>query len=263
MSAASITSKCTALSLCETLPKEELDKLKERLISTVFSHARFLMPGQSLSEIAKKDSETLKEIGITYDQIGDKLKSIIIRIVNLYKKESPKEMEKSGEYLSITRFKFVLDSKFEVRVISYFRGLQECPFQEYTKTGCEIEASCYDIKITNKDLGEEIKFGGLLPHLFKAHEFAEGEGCGYRLDPAKAAKVLQLEKGIEYGSIDSITPSASDKAEVDKESGLSFSRTLLSLRTQALLRGSSESTVAPSSVIELATGGAGTDTKKV
>ena len=51
-----------------------------------------------------------------------------------------------------------------------------------------------DFVITNNRTGETLKGPGLIVHLIRDHHFFEGKQSPYRVDPEKAARVLELVK---------------------------------------------------------------------
>lgn len=68
------------------------------------------------------------------------------------------------------------------------------------KTGCELPCRAgrtyahgeRDFLILDRDTGQYVRGSGMIVHLIRDHEFFEGEGCRYRLDPERATRVLGL-----------------------------------------------------------------------
>lgn len=190
---AAMPTKVTAQYLCDTLSADQLEAFELKLKDRTFSHAGFLQTDQTLRSVVDLDNSALSASGITYQQIADKLYGIMKRLIKLHN-------EDSDQTTHVTRKHFELDGKFHVVMSSYMRGLQSCPFEKHIGDSerCENGFSCYEFVVHNLRTRETIHFGGLIPHLFEKHEFAQGPGCSYRLDPVKAANVLELEAGISY-----------------------------------------------------------------
>lgn len=185
--------KVTAQYLCDTLSADQLAALELTLKGRAFSYAGFLKTDQTLRSVVDLDNSALAASGITYQQIADKLHGIIKRLIKLHN-------EDSDQATHVTHKHFELDGKFHVVMSSYMRGLQSCPFEKHIGDSeyCDNGFSCYEFIVRNLRTQNAIHFGGLLPHLLEKHEFAQGPGCHYRLDPTLAAHVLEIEPGISY-----------------------------------------------------------------
>jgi uncharacterized protein YkuJ len=179
----------TAHSLCETLSTEALASFEHTLRTS--SHTGFLKSDQTLRSVVDLDTAVLATAGVTFQQIADRLHGIIKRLIRL-------QNEDSDYRTHVTHKHFELEGKFSVRMVSYYRGLQDCPFEVHSRDRCDNKFSCYEFVVKNISTNKEIFFGGLLPHLYEKHEFAEGHGCYHRLDPIMAAEVLEIEPGISY-----------------------------------------------------------------
>jgi hypothetical protein len=143
----------------------------------------FLNATEKLYDIYEKDDETLKRLGITYNQIADKLDDII---------QAYKEIEEYSERYIQEPFKH---NNLFVTCDCYF-GYQECPFgcaQELRELHKEykIAQASLDFKVTNEITKESIFFSELHRHLIRDHHFFEGH-TKYRLDPEQCIKVLEL-----------------------------------------------------------------------
>jgi len=82
-----------------------------------------------------------------------------------------------------------VEGQFEVRFVS-FRGWQSCPFGPDWPEACG--SATRDIQIRNVRADATIYFSELMIHLIRDHQFFEGEGLGYRLDPKQTVEVLEL-----------------------------------------------------------------------
>lgn len=181
----------TALGLCDWLDPSELKTLETKLMPSGESTVGFLNHGQSLREVVKLDADKLAKVGITHAQIADKLDSLMRRSIRLINEDPRKRLNYTGTIC-------VLENKFSLVIEAAWRGLQSCPFEKYATTSCDNGKSCYDFKITNLSTSRSLLVAGLLPHLLGVHQFAEGPGCHYRLDPIEAAAVLEIVPGVNY-----------------------------------------------------------------
>ena len=148
----------------DTLTDAEIARVEARLRPRMSSFSGFLGQNESLKVVIHGDAETLKNLGITHEQIADKLEYLV---------QNPQG-----------------DGKFKVNSLST-RGMQEDPFQEKWTPGTY---SNLDVTITNQD-GESIRFGGPIIGLIRNYQFFEGKEVSYRLDPTKAVRVLQIKPG--------------------------------------------------------------------
>ncbi len=121
----------------------------------------FLGWGEVLETVIKEDTEKLLMLGYDHRTVGLKLKEVL---------------EKKSE-------------RHEVETQAWL-GYQHCPFKgcEWVKKICF--ASCVDFTITNRTSGEQIKGPGFVWHLIADHNFFEGKGTLYRVDPEQLIKVL-------------------------------------------------------------------------
>ena len=72
--------------------------------------------------------------------------------------------------------------------ITQWRSFQVCPW------GCpaDVQLGSIDFLILNRKTGESFTGPGLIVHLIREHHFFEGQASLYRVDPAKAVRVLEL-----------------------------------------------------------------------
>lgn len=162
--------------LIEQLTPEQIAFVQKRMKSRQFSEQVFLRWYQNLQSLIGIDSNTLKEIGVTPEQIADKLDYLF----------SEARSHRNS----------LIEGVFRVKTLQW-GGLQVCPFRyETNKDGV---ASCgfasTDLLIQNERQNAGVYVAGLLPHLIRDHHFFEGGS--YRLDPRKITKILEL--GAERG----------------------------------------------------------------
>jgi hypothetical protein len=135
------------------------------------SEAGFLDPTERLYEVYQNDDATLKKLGISYDQIADKLEEIVKACQD----------KKYAEQVKIKSMTVTLEVCF---------GHEDCPF------GCPAELKSIgrsssdpifqkvrsSIDYTVTDNNSQLFFSGLHVHLIRDHHFFEGH-TKYRLDP--------------------------------------------------------------------------------
>ena len=159
------------------------------------SESGFLREGEKLQDVIDQDKSTLLRLGISYEQVADCLEYVTKRAKQLGWLFSKEDKNPDVEIWDRIAEGFVV-GRLSISWTSYM-GYQECPF------GCEGEAvkditlADSEFHITNLDTKETIFCSELLPHLIRKHHFFEGH-TKYRLDPAKAIRVLGIEKGVEY-----------------------------------------------------------------
>jgi hypothetical protein len=179
-------------SVCKVLHRETvgMDKIEARMYPGCSSDEGFLKKGERLQEIIEQDRRTLKKLGITYDQVADRLEYVTKRAkhaVWLWSQDNP-----TSDYFKYVK-KGVVVEGLRISWVSYM-GYQDCPYER-----CEgREAlSDTDFTITNVKTGKSIFCSELHPHLIRKHHFFEGH-TDYRLDPEIAVEVLGIKPGMEY-----------------------------------------------------------------
>ena len=151
----------------DTLTEVEIAKIEARLRPNQSSKIGFLGPSESLKEVIYQDAETLRRLGLTHEEIADKLEYLV---------SNPQKSHG-----------FKVDSR-------RYRGSQQDPFQEGRSS---VPHSNKDITITNS-IGEVVTFPGLIIKLIRDYQFFEGRGTSYRLDPENAVKILHIQPGEKY-----------------------------------------------------------------
>jgi len=132
-----------------------------------YSKGGFLGRGEGLLEVVHGDEETVRNLGVTHDEIADRIEYFI-------------KSYRFGE-------KDIIDDKYEVNADGYM-GMQECPWEDPADYGA------MDYSVKNLRLNETLSFPGLIVHLIRAHHFYEGRKSPYRVDPVHAVRVLDLKQ---------------------------------------------------------------------
>lgn len=148
-----------------------METLEESMRPGRLSVGGFLGEKEVLDQILKADDEIVKNLGLTHEQIADRIE-YFINAVHCYPTNQGELVE--GIYL-VTG--------------TVYRGSQKCPW------GDSMPHSSIDISIKNNLLGEELKLPGAIVHLIKRHQFYEGKESPYRVNPAQAIRVLGILRG--------------------------------------------------------------------
>ena len=167
------------------------DELLRRLRQKTYSDDGFLGEGLDLKQVIAEDMATIGAMGITYQQLADRIQYITGRADHLCNEWDLANKRKESIWDRIKEG-FIVDKDWKVTWVSYC-GYQDCPW------GCEgREAlSDSDYTVTRISTGKSVFFSELHPHLMAKHSFCEA-GTPYRLDPKEAAAVLGVEPGVNY-----------------------------------------------------------------
>jgi hypothetical protein len=171
--------------ILSTLPQDpqklrELEKkLRPRYLGRYGSTEGFMGINESLKEILISDYITLRNLGITYSQIADRLDSL---------------MEVGGRGGEIGRFKFGGEISC---------GEQLCPWEDAHSCNQYIMWLVPKNGKKGFEPGEvfnalgSIEISGLMPHLIREHYFFEGKESNYRINPEDIYEILN-EEIIKY-----------------------------------------------------------------
>jgi len=162
----------------------------DRLRPMRSSYAGFLNETESFDDVLKSDRDTLRSLGLTYDQFADRLLTLTEKA---HHKANLCSIDMSYDsYWDMVEQGILVEKIYKVSFVCYM-GYQECPFD------CDgREAlSDRDYTITNTETGESIFFSELHIHLIREHHFFEGH-TEYRLDPEQCARVLNIKSGQDY-----------------------------------------------------------------
>jgi hypothetical protein len=173
------------------ITEDKWDAINKLMKNPAFSQLRFLDPKEDARDVIAKDKEYLQKIGITTDQLADKLESI-------YKKaRDPNSKLINGMY------KYVDGLYVEFLETC---GSQLCPFCDVyginNGSGANVwihknlpakpcnhqNHHCQSSEHKTCDLW----FGVLLIHMIKHHGFFEGN-CHFRVEPSKIIEILGLK----------------------------------------------------------------------
>jgi hypothetical protein len=160
-----------------SFPTEE--ELEKRMRPGAFSKVGFLGRDERLSEVIAQDSETLRDLNLTYAEIASTLEALITAAENL-----PARKARLGNV--------------ECRVAVH-QGFQICPWvpdpnRGQCSTGSGVRHASVDWVIANTETGEEMRGPGLIVHLVREHGFFEGRASPNRVDPFQLAGILGLRR---------------------------------------------------------------------
>ena len=151
--------------------KEKMDTIEASMKPGKLSMGGFLGDAERLDEILRADDETVRKLGLSHEQIADRIEYFINAIG--YPTSGGK----------------VIDGKYLGGGVAY-RGGQECPWND---VGFMMPASNLDLFVKNQITNEELRFPGAIGHLIRQHHFYEGKGSPYRVDPIKIVRVLEIK----------------------------------------------------------------------
>lgn len=177
-------------------------EVEQQMRPGALSEQGFLGPTESVQSVLETDEQTLAKLGVTHVTIADRLETILLNVIQ------QKFTDLAGWFDRMTSFpnfdaptiapQFSLNNlpdlgsgylvgKLHI-FIKQWRGFQECPW------GCPANSrlGSIDFLILNRETGESFTGPGLIVHLIREHHFFEGQQSPYRVDPAKAIRVLAL-----------------------------------------------------------------------
>lgn len=145
----------------------ELDKIQQRMKPGELTLSGFLGHDQrKLADILSEDNETVLALGISHEQIAEKLEYLTEKGIDLMERE------------------VVVDGRYAVRVRDD-RGVMPSPFGDGNFGKGNVE-------MTDKNTGNHFRWNGLCIHMIRNHGFYSGKGSEYRLDPRKLFESLDL-----------------------------------------------------------------------
>jgi len=185
-----------------------ISELEKRMRPGAYSRQGFLGQTESLEIVLAQDSQLLKTLGVSHEQIASALENVLrsaleqqdkllksdfaeysrrerMFISNLYQPESVSHF--AVENLPGTDVGYLVEDRFQVFIAQY-RGLQECPWE------CEYDRyASFDFLLLNRKSGKYVTGPGLIVHLISKHHFFEGMESPYRVDPARVAEVFEFD----------------------------------------------------------------------
>jgi hypothetical protein len=183
------------------LAEDRIGALEAQMRPGAASRAGFLGNSDRLIDVVTRDDETLRILGVTHEQIADRLESIVQQAWR--EDELSKRFEEllDAEPSFSSPHNALVEGCFCLYVAAYF-GHQNCPVctMRFANTKKPIVVHSYssvDFTLTNRRRQSKIWFPGLIIHLVRDHHFFEGD-TRYRLDPTDAVQVLEIVPGVDY-----------------------------------------------------------------
>lgn len=152
-------------------------QLEARMRPGILSQDGFLGEHERLDEVLARDAKTLVELGVTYEDLAEKLDELLRPAV-----KSQQRITRIGEY--------------EVTIKRY-SGFQMCPWspdvhRSQCMAGGGVRYASVDWQIRDRLSGRTMRGPGLIVHLIRAHHFFEGFESPYRVDPRELASLLRV-----------------------------------------------------------------------
>jgi hypothetical protein len=146
----------------------------------VGSRAGFLGKDEKLLDVLAMDNTfVVDKLGLTHQDIARPL--LIAHAIG-----DKKRFDEKG-----TLFRY-RGHDYRITMICY-KGFQESPFYDNTRTSCDAVLE----NLTNK---KSLKYSPLVPMMIERYGFYEGKGTSYRVEPAAVLEVFPYLKGMEKKS---------------------------------------------------------------
>jgi hypothetical protein len=140
----------------------------------VGSGAGFLGKDEKLLDVLAMDNAfVVDKLGLTHQDIARPL--IIAHAIG-----DKKRFDEAG-----TKFRYH-GQNYHIKMICY-KGFQESPFYDNTRTSC-------DAVLENLTNGKKLKYSPLVPMMIERYGFYEGKGTPYRVEPAAVLEVFPFLK---------------------------------------------------------------------
>lgn len=193
----------------------DVDQLAARMRPGRLSGKGFLGPDESLADVIAGDDRTLRQLGISHEQIAAALEELLVAAGRMedampWPQRSTRSVNFPNLYQPETVPVFdlahlppldqgILVGHWQVFWLRW-RGLQECPWGcGWTTTAGftdqvrqELSMAYFDFMIVNRRTGDTVTGPGLIVHLIRRHHFFEGLQSPYRADPVRLIRVLEL-----------------------------------------------------------------------
>ncbi len=163
----------------DTLTEAEIERIEALMRPGRLSDDGFLGLDESLRDVIREDTETLKILGVTHEQVADRLEKLVLSVSKgiISAEELVRRMRPSSGFYTV-----------ELATL----GHQDCPFEPVPNFQPYSNSNYFVINPAD----QHFTFGGLLIHLIRQHQFFEGSGTPYRLDPKQVVEFLQIQKTI-------------------------------------------------------------------
>lgn len=156
-----------------------------------FVTSKFPPQPKSIKQQYLEDIETLTHLNVTAKQIADKCELLFLKAMNLLYRSS----EKDKIPVSAT-----IDGKFKVSGFAIRTQCSPIPCPFTIEAGHPCGHGNAQFTIENLATGETITTSTLQLHIIRDHVFFARTGTPARIDPAVAARVLDIRTGVNYSA---------------------------------------------------------------
>lgn len=169
---------------------QDTSPVEERMKPGKSSSAGFLGEGETLSEVIARDSELLKDLGISHERVAVELGRYAPNCLAGFAYFERFRSEKIRECIQGK----VRDDSRGIRELDHvtWRGSQACPYDDGRETNRGIYLA-REMYLGGIRSSVELHFSGLLPHLIAEHRFFEGNGTHYRREPLELISFFDIE----------------------------------------------------------------------
>ena len=184
----------------------DVAELERRMRPGAWSDCGFLGETESLNDVLVRDESTLSELGVTCDELAERL-SLLIKapaagvpplsagLLAFLREAYPSAEEEMQAVRAMVVQRFgsleYADSgsarvagRYEIELTTYL-GYMDCPWGDR-----EHASTDWRIRNTARDL--ELRGPTLITHLISEHSFFEGPASPYRVEPRALTELLEL-----------------------------------------------------------------------
>jgi hypothetical protein len=186
-----------------------IDELERRMRPGAWSHEGFLGEDERLEDVLQADRQTLKELGLTVEELAHSLERLL-SATEIFWLEGSEDLNLGPERVESARASIkaveqalghvetqrtvlgdlaIVGGRYEVFTIA-FAGSQECPWSRSPAPACAWASTDWAIRDRHRDL--RMRGPSLIVHLIREHGFFEGPASPYRVDPRELAELLRM-----------------------------------------------------------------------
>jgi hypothetical protein len=186
-----------------------IDELERRMRPGAWSHEGFLGEDERLEDVLQADRQTLKELGLTVEELAHSLERLL-SATEIFWLEGSEDLNLGPERVESARASIkaveqalghvetqrtvlgdlaIVGGRYEVFTIA-FAGSQECPWSRSPAQACAWASTDWAIRDRHRDL--RMRGPSLIVHLIREHGFFEGPASPYRVDPRELAELLRM-----------------------------------------------------------------------
>lgn len=146
----------------------DLQRAQDRMKPGVISLHGFLgTDPRNLLELLTADQDTVNSLGLTHEQIADRLDAL------------------AGQARAGLGSPVLVEGRYEL-LYEEVKGSIRSPF------GSPARFPKDTVRLRDRATGESLQWSSLTVYMIREHGFYEGIGSPYRIDPTRAARLLHL-----------------------------------------------------------------------